>query len=142
MEYALGLQITENCNALVGSGHFVATYKKDLFEQPNIFFQFKMGGDSETYLDKLPLKKDYWRLTTQNNYAYHMGNTLEDWMTNIQFQNQVHPELKISLLKRNKINGIMYFIKNRLFVKLFSVKIAVKLFLKWKKLPNSMIEKY
>jgi hypothetical protein len=40
-----------------------------------------MGGDSEGYLDKLPLKKDYWRFTTQDNYAYHMGNVYEDlWM--------------------------------------------------------------
>jgi hypothetical protein len=27
-------------------------------------------GDSEGYLDKLPLKKDYWRLTTQDSMLF------------------------------------------------------------------------
>lgn len=67
-------------NVLIGSGHFVATYKKDIFEEIPSYFNYKMGGESEGYLDKIPLKKDYWRLTTADNYAYHMGNVLEDWM--------------------------------------------------------------
>jgi len=142
LEYALGLKINAGLNVLIGSGHFVATYKKDIFENITTYIGYKMGGDSEGYLDRLPLKKDYWRLTTYDNYAYHMGNTLEDWMVKIQNQRQDRNIEEHSFQKRKKINSIAYFIKNQFFVKFISVKMAVKFFLKWKKLPESMIPKY
>ena len=101
-----------------------------------------MGGDSERYLDTLPLEKDYWRLTTYDNYAFHMGNTIEDWM----FENQNHQSdntiIEYHFHKRKKINRVIYFIKNRIFVKFISINLTIRFFLKWKKLPNSMIEKY
>ncbi|MFB9108013.1 glycosyltransferase family A protein [Flavobacterium gyeonganense] len=142
LEYTLGLKINADLNVLIGSGHFVATYKKDIFENITTYIGYKMGGNSEGYLDKLPLKKDYWRLTTYDNYAYHMGNTLEDWMDNTQIQEQENNMDSYNFPKRKEINSIFYFIKNRIFVKFISVKLTVKLFLKWKKLPESMIAKY
>lgn len=142
LEYVLALQVNAELNVVIGSGHFVATYKKDIFEKVVTYIGYKMGGDSEKYLDFLPLEKDYWRLTTHDNYAYHMGNTLEDWMTEIQNKKQENSVIKYSFHKRKKINKVFYFIKNRIFVKFISVKIMVKFFLKWKKLPQSMIEKY
>lgn len=142
LAHTLALEITPDLNVLIGSGHFVATYKKDIFESVVTYIGYKMGGTSEGYLDTLPLKKDYWRLTTVDNYAYHMGNTIENWMVDTPNEKQENIIVEYNLLKRKKINSILYFIKNRLFVKFISVKILVKLFLKWKKLPKSMIEKY
>ena len=66
--------------AIVGSGHFVATYKKEIFNEILTYSSFKMGANSERYLDEAPLKKDLWRLTTNKNYAYHLGNIFENWM--------------------------------------------------------------
>ncbi|KIO54200.1 glycosyltransferase family A protein [Flavobacterium hibernum] len=143
LKFNLGIEINSEMNVLVGSGHFVATYRKNMFEEMPSYFSHKMGGNSELYLDELPLKKDYWRLTTEDNYAYHMGNVLEDWMfdksnqilnNNVVFQHD--------FTEKRKISKILYFIKNRLFVKFISVKWTVNLFLKWKKLPDNMIKKY
>jgi len=143
LEFNLGLEINSDINVLIGSGHFVATYKKDIFEEIPSYFNYKMGGESEGYLDKIPLKKDYWRLTTQDNYAYHMGNVLEDWM--LEKLNSVEKEdvdFQLNSLKKKDLNKALYFVKNRLFTKFISIKWIVKLFLKWKKLPDSMIRKY
>jgi hypothetical protein len=142
LAYNLALAINSELSVLLGSGHFVATYKKDIFESVVTYIGYKMGGYSEGYLDRLPLKKDYWRLTTADNYAYHMGNTIENWMVDTPNQKQENIIVEYNFMKRKKINSILYFIKNRLFVKFISVKIVVKFFLKWKKLPQPMIEKY
>lgn len=141
LEYTLGLNMNQDLNVLVGSGHFVATYKKDIFEEITSYIGYKLGGPSEGYLDKAPLRKDYWRLTTYDNFAYHMGNALEDWMeiTPIQTNNE---NLYVNFYNSKTINPLDYFIKNRLFVKFISIKVLVKLFLKWKRLPNRMIKKY
>lgn len=142
LEYNLGLETDSNLTVLLGSGHFVATYKKDMFQNIKTFIGYKLGGISEAYLDKLPLEKGYWRLTTYDNYAFHMGNVYEDWMkidTNNAFEN-TNPS---SNFHKNKMDSkFVYFIKNRLFIKFISIKSTVKLFLKWKKLPSNMIKKY
>ncbi|MEA9413101.1 glycosyltransferase family A protein [Flavobacterium sp. PL02] len=142
LEYNLGLKINENQNVLLGSGHFVATYKKDVFNEIISYIQFKMGGTSEQYLDKAPLKKDYWRVTTQDNYACHMGNTLENWMIVPQTLKDDIEELKYGFKKNQPISPFLYWIKNKLFVKFISIKVLIKIFLKWKKLPKEMISKY
>ena len=143
LAYTLALEVNPELSVLIGSGHFVATYKKDIFESVVTYIGYKMGGKSEGYLDTLPLGKDYWRLTTADNYAYHMGNTIENWMVvDTPNESKENVIVEYSFLKRKKINSILYFIKNRLFVKFISVKILVKLFLKWKKLPKEMIDAY
>ena len=43
--------------ALVGSGHFVATYRKELFDEIKTYLGYKLGADSERYLDQKPSKK-------------------------------------------------------------------------------------
>lgn len=141
LKYSLGYKV-EDLTVYVGSGHFVATYKKDMFQEITSFIGYKMGGVSEKYLDTVPLNKGYWRVTTYDNYAFHMGNTLEDWMKSKS--DVVHEkEYILGGFKKNKnVNPVEYFIKNRLFVKFISIKWMLKLFLKWKNLPKGMIEKY
>lgn len=140
LEYNLGLEISSDLKVLIGSGHFVATYKKDIFDEIVSYIGFKMGGTSEGYLDKSPLKKNYWRVTTHDNYACHLGNTLEDWMLVPQAS---HAEtVQYGFHKNIKLNPVLYFIKNRVFVKFISVKWMKKIFLRYKKLPQSMIRNY
>ena len=142
LKYNLGLEINPGLKVLVGSGHFVATYKKDMFEEISSFIGYKMGGVSEKYLDKAPLKKGYWRVNTYDNYAYHMGNTMEDWMV-VPPENRVSKDFPSFNFKKYKsVNTVVYFVKNRLFVKFLPVKWMMKLFFKWKKMPKEMIEKY
>jgi len=140
--YNLGFKVNQDQNVLIGCGHFVATYKKDIFDEIKTYIEFKMGGSSEGYLDKAPLRKDYWRLNTHDNFAYHMGNTIEDWMRVPNGLKKNNIELNYNFDKNQNLHAILYFIKNRLFVKIISIKIIDKLFLKWKKLPKEMIAKY
>nr|WP_315142618.1 glycosyltransferase family A protein [uncultured Flavobacterium sp.] len=142
LAYNLALEINPELRVLIGSGHFVATYKKDIFESVVTYIGYKMGGDSEGYLDKLPLEKDYWRVTTLDNYAYHLGNTLEDWMQVPIVSEEVDADFDCDFSKNKRLHPFFYWIKNRVFVKFISIKILVKLFLKSKKLPESMIQKY
>lgn len=142
LKYNLGIEINNDLRVLVGSGHFVATYKKDMFQEITTNLGYKLGGNSEEYLDKAPLRKGYWRLTTYDNYAYHMGNTFEDWMKEVAIIDYKYERINSNFYKNNKINTLFYIIKNRLFVKLISAKWLGKYFLKWKKLPKEMIRQY
>jgi hypothetical protein len=142
LAYNLALEINSELNVLIGSGHFVATYKKDIFETIITYIGYKMGGNSEGYLDSLPLKKDYWRVTTQDNYAYHMGNTLEDWMETVVVLKTKQEVMLYDFKKKKRVHPILYCMKNRVVVKFVSSKFLMNLFLKWKKLPNEMIQNY
>ena len=131
--------------AVVGSGHFVATYKKEIFKEIVTYIGYKLGGDSETYLDEIILKFGLWRLTTYDNYAYHMGNVHEKWMdeTLHSFEKQ---DMTITSLtnKRNikRESKIGFFIKNVLFIKFFNKRKYRRLFYKYKGMPKQMIKKY
>lgn len=142
LKYNLGLKVKQDYNVLIGSGHFVATYKKDMFNDITSYIGFKLGGKSLEFLDRAPLKNGYWRLTTEDNYAYHMGNTFEDWM---QINSSLVKE-KYSYASNFNINKktgkLAYFIKNRVIPKLMSIDFVYKLFLKYKRLPKHMIKGY
>lgn len=142
LKYNLSLELSKDLKVLIGSGHFVATYKKELFKEITSFIGFKLGGISEAYLDKVPLEKGCWRLTTQDNYAYHMGNTFEEWMNVSRNINAGIQNLKPTFHVNRKVNGLSYFVKNKLFVKFISSSLLNKLFLKFKGLPNTIANKY
>ena len=144
LKYTLGLLWNKETLVLVGSGHFVATYKKDIFSELISNVPYKMGGCSEGYLDQMPLKKDYWRVTTYQNYAFHMGNCVENWMINTSVNNEKadFSLLNLNLQKKSKISSFKYIIKNKVLQKLFKIKFIYKLFLRIKKLPLEMIKNY
>ncbi|MFY0714763.1 glycosyltransferase family 2 protein [Seonamhaeicola sp. NFXS20] len=142
LKYNLGLKFSQNLSVLVGSGHFVATYKKDMFSEITTYLGYKLGGVSETYLDNAPLKKGYWRLTTQDNYAYHMGNTFEDWMKVMPQKEQFVEAISSNFRTYKNSNTLVCFFKNRVFVKFLSIGFLYRWFLKWKGLPKDMIKQY
>lgn len=142
LKLGLGLEFgTTRC--FVGAGHFVATYKKDIFEELVSFMGGKkVAGIGEDYIDGKALEKDYWRLTTQGNFAYHMGNIYEDWMIAPPKKASLNNYATIHFTKREKINPVFYFLKNKIIKKLITYKWILKLFFKWKKLPKEMVDKY
>ena len=142
LAYNLALEVNNELNVLIGSGHFVATYKKNVFDTVVTYIGYKMGGNSEGYLDTLPLEKDYWRVTTEDNYAYHMGNTFENWMEALVVLKTKQEEIHYNFENKNKVRPIVYWMKNRLFVKFISSKFLMKLYLKRKKLPKALIKRY
>jgi hypothetical protein len=78
---------SNNCKANIGSGHQVLTIDRDILfgtvpTKPSLTL---VGGTSENdYIDFSIDKANKLRLSTYHNYAYHMGNKLEDWMIDIQ----------------------------------------------------------
>ncbi len=142
LKLSLGLVAEDGFSAFIGSGHFVATYKKNLFETIITYNDFKMGGNSERYLDSITLKKNYWRLTTHDNYAYHMGNVHENWMSEVTFETNQHYEFKQDFPVFNEINRLQYFVRNSIFRKIFREEKVKKLFYRFKGMPKDMISKY
>ena len=80
----------KNVKAILGSGHQVLTVNRDVLFQtvPTNPSLTLVGGSSEyDYVDEPIDKAGKLRLATYNNFAFHMGNKLEDWMINIQNNN-------------------------------------------------------
>jgi len=139
-ELSLGLSAGD-FDVYAGSGHFVATYKRDIFDEVPTFFKYKLGGGSLQYFDGRGLHKDYWRLTTHDNFAYHMGNVHEKWMDDVTFEKETS-ELDYAFPVSEKMNAVMYFVKNKLFYKLFTSRRFRRFYYKVKKLPKHMIFRY
>lgn len=141
LKYSLGLE-KNNTTVFVGSGHFVATYKKQMFEELKSYLHFKLGGNSEEYLDIMPIKYDYWRVTTYDNYAFHMGNVFEDWMYEISHDSDKKIVMDSNFKKNKSANSFIVLFKNKVFFKFFGSAFISKLFYRWKKLPTTMIKNY
>lgn len=131
--------------AIVGSGHFVATYKKEIFDEIKTYIGLKLGAESERYLDEKLLQKGLWRLTTEDNFAYHMGNLSEDWMIEETKKKSIPEVEKLDLIlieNVKNINKVTMFLKNRLFARLFQKKIFRNYFYSFKGLPKDIAKKY
>lgn len=132
-------------SAVVGSGHYAATYRRQIFEDSPLYFSAKMGRDSERIMDILPLRKGFWRLTTEDNYAYHMGNVKEDWMEpelnncQLEFDNLYQLDKSYQFKKEHSVS---FFLKNHLFTKIFSSYFLKNLFYSLKGLPGEMRKRY
>lgn len=106
-----------NSEAVMGCGHFVATLRRDVFDLGSsepAFIKIQKGVEGK-FIDIPNEKLGFLRLATKDNYAYHMGNSLEDWM-NDEFQN----------LKSEKANEASNFEKldNTKFFKPFAMKVG------------------
>ncbi|WP_367757389.1 glycosyltransferase family A protein [Flavobacterium sp. WC2430] len=141
LKFSLGLEKNE-IKVFVGSGHFVATYKKQMFNELKLYLNYKLGGGSEEYLDMMPLKYDYWRVTTYDNYAYHMGNVYEDWMFESKHDKNEWIEIDSNFTKHKLTSTFKFKLKNIMFTKVLLNDSALKLFYKWKKLPKSMVNNF
>ena len=131
--------------AVVGAGHFVATYRGEVFNTlENRFAKYKMGGNSEgDFLDIPVVKKGFWRLSTADNYAYHMGNVIEEWMFETVSklkQNNTVSNFKLQPIQPS--SKIAYFIKSRLFAKLILNKKIMRYFLRYKGLTKQEAKEY
>ena len=106
--------------AIVGSGHQVLTIKRNvLFKTvPLIPSLTLVGGNSEyRYVDEPIDKAGLMRLSTFNNYAYHMGNNLEPWMNNKlePFCDDVEVESLVSQ-DRNNSSGLFFKLSNKVYI--------------------------
>lgn len=135
----MGISNKNEFKACIGSGHFVATYRKELFENLKKYIPGKMGAKSEQYLDKSAMINGLWKLTTFKNYAYHMGNAWEDWMDEMP-KPMINEKLMLNSFSNN--GGNMKFLKNKIFKNILRLKPINKWFLKYKQLPKEELKKY
>lgn len=133
-------------SAVVGAGHFVATYRGDIFSDLGVTATpFSLGGTSEAKILDLPvIRKGYWRLSTDDNYTYHLGNVQETWMQETfnalkkqdkQFDFVLHKPLK-------QPSSFLFWLKNILPEKLFYRKAIRRFFLKYKGLTSEQVVNY
>ena len=112
--------------AVLGCSHFVATYKREVFEiMPNGDSAYKLGGDSERlYTDEPVVKMGGYRLATVDNYAYHLGNHFEPWMEQIfQEIKEVDKEKKnYDHFKKLRKSPFEYYISEKIFKQVFYYK--------------------
>lgn len=135
----------EDKKAVVGAGHFVTTYRAEVFNHlENRFTKYKLGGNSEgLFLDIPVIKKGFWRLSTAGNFAYHMGNVLEDWMPNTiskLIQNNEVTDFELKPVQSS--SKLAYFVKSKLFAKLILNKKIMPYFLIWKGLSREEARNY
>lgn len=138
------LQANNGTIAVLGCSHFVVTYKREVFDAlPKENAKYQLGGDSEfLYTDEPVLKMGGYRLATYDNYAYHMGNAYEEWMGN-KYDNLnkiTKQSINYECLDKLKSNRLNYFITEKLFKKLFTIKSFYSFVLKRKGLnPNQLM---
>jgi len=140
------LKSKDDTIAVLGSSHFVCTYKREVFGKiPENNSVYKLGGDSEYLYTDLPvLKMGGYRLATYGNYAYHLGNVLEEWMVQKEDGIKVQKkEMNISKeLKILKSRPFYYFFTEKIFKKIFyNIKIRNKV-LAYKGLSKEQISDF
>jgi hypothetical protein len=133
--------------AVLGCSHFVATYKKEVFEKlPKTNSKYKLGGNSELiYTDEPVLKKGGYRLATYDNYAYHIGNQIDDFIIEkyksleIKTKKKSENYLKLKKLKNSKIE---YILSEFIIKKMFYFKKIKKQLLKSKGLNQNQYKNF
>lgn len=136
----------DNFRAVVGAGHFITTYRKEVFENSRIrYSNFMLGGDSEAKLLDLPVvEKGMWRLSTEENFAFHLGNIEEKWMEETLEKikpNNFLPDNPI-FLQKIKFSRIGFIVKHKLFSKILTRQKIWYYCLKIKGLSKSETLKY
>jgi hypothetical protein len=130
--------------AVLGCSHFVVTYKREVFDElPKGNSVFQLGGDSEQlYTDEPVLKKGGYRLATNDNYAYHLGNHLENWME--EAFDDLYEARKVikkyNTLPKLKKSSVMYYLGQNFFKKIITIKTFKKFILKQKGLTTNQIK--
>lgn len=140
IESNLTLQSKNGTIAVVGSGHLVASYRKSVFDTLKSSFTEDLlsGASDRDYLDLPALQLGFYRLTTQENYAYHLGNSFENWMQEfckVICKNAKTNEVQLTTIIKRKHSSILkvaYYIKKTIVHKLIFKKLFLKMFLKQK----------
>ncbi|MFB3389169.1 glycosyltransferase [Flavobacterium sp. LAR06] len=133
----------DNTIAVMGSSHFVCTYKREVFtNMPKNNSIYKLGGNSEFLYTDLPVViAGGYRLATYGNYAYHLGNVLEDWMTEkfTMLKTETKRLQNIEGLKKLSSRPLYYFFTEKVFRKIFRHPFICKNILKRKGLSDKQL---
>jgi len=135
----------KNEKAVIGAGHFVGTYRGEIFNSLEVkYSNYKLGGNSESKILDIPVVKNgFWRLSTEDNYACHMGNVVEKWMYDeVSKLEKDVKETDFELKPIGSSSKWFYIIKSKIFGKFILNKKIMKYFLIFKGLPSKDAEYY
>ncbi|PKA82118.1 glycosyltransferase involved in cell wall biosynthesis [Ulvibacter sp. MAR_2010_11] len=136
----------KSVTAAVGGGHFVATFRQEVFANlRERYSPYKLGGESvRVFLDQPVANKGYWRLSTETNFAFHMGNVAEPWMqerlANVIAENDIQVEMPN--LKKMATPGPAHLFKRLLFEKFLVRGPIWRRFLRYKGLTKTEANEY
>ena len=100
-QYYLGKEV----KAVVGAGHFVATYRAAIFKGETSFPEIKFkNGYEDQFIDVLADKKGYYRLSTTETFAYHIGNNLDKNVEILSKRKGEKLKLKLKLINNLTLN--------------------------------------
>ncbi|WP_333875322.1 glycosyltransferase family A protein [Flavobacterium sp.] len=135
----------DQVSAVVGAGHYVCTYKRKAL--PECGFgnvNTLLGKKVMDAIDTAIVRKGYWRLSTAENYTYHMGNVAEAWMTEelnrLQQERQEVPAPQEVVIRFSPLlNGFKMNVFGKI---LFSRQLFWKNFLRFKGLKKEEAKYY
>jgi hypothetical protein len=119
--------------ANIGSSHQILTIDRDILfkttpTNPSLTL---VGGNSEyKYVDEAIDKSGKLRLSTYNNFAFHMGNKLESWMIDVQNDNtryvknnEENPRFSSQLtdMYNTKLKDKYYGLRKKIVKNIFSI---------------------
>jgi hypothetical protein len=143
LKYGITYQEKGKSRALIGAGHFVATFKREVFQH----FKFKsnlkkMASGEGQYIDMPPVEAGLWRLSTDQNFVYHMGNTLTPLYTDLikSNKNDEVKEIVFPIVKNE--NSLLYWFKNKIFSRYFFSNKIFHWYLKKKGFSNNQANSY
>jgi len=144
LKYGLTYQEKGKSRALIGAGHFVASFKRDVFSH----YKFKanlqrLASGEGLYIDTPPIKAGLWRLSTDYNFVYHMGNTLIPMYTEIVNSNKNDSFKDLSVLKTVKPEPkFLYWLKNKIFNRYFFSNTVFTWYMSKKGLTKEQVKMY
>lgn len=143
LEYGITYQEKGKSRALIGAGHFVATFKRDVFNH----FTFKsnlkkMASGEGQYIDLPPVEAGLWRFSTDKNFVYHMGNTITPFYSNVILENKNDIAKNLNIPNVKKQNSLVFNLKNKLFSRYFFSNKIFKWYLKKKGFTKQQANSY
>lgn len=132
--------------AVVGAGHFVATYRGEIFNTSiESHTKFGLGGNSEQdFLDKPAAYQGCWRIATEDNFAYHMGNVIEPWMVAQlkEVTDESKKEVFKPVLRKLQYSKFWNAIKKKVLLRILMRKSIWIQFLRFKGLDKETAKRY
>ena len=109
--------VKNNIVAVLGSGHYIATYRKEIFKNKQAFpIEKFVNGFEDSYFDKPADSFGWYRLSTAKAYAYHIGNRMDDFVKTTNFDEQLKVKSNLFLnLKSPGQSYIPYWVKSIFF---------------------------
>ncbi len=115
----------KNKKAVIGCGHFMATIRATVFENsPNHPSIHKIvGGSEKMYIDKPNDIGGYLKLSTEDNYGYHLGNVYENWMDKALQEvlankmERIPSKTDFSIAKPSSFNHTLGYIIQKMFIR-------------------------